>query len=100
MNKVTAIDLSQDILIGEDIRVKAYYAGHVLGAAMFHVQVGGESVLYTGDYNMTRVVIEHTLLLGYQHLVLVPALASVFLTFLVKTIRSSLTLVFGEVPVA
>lgn len=53
MNKVTAVDLSQEILVGEDIRVKAYYAGHVLGAAMFHVQVGEESVLYTGDYNMT-----------------------------------------------
>ena len=53
MKKVTAVDLSQEILIGEDIRVKAYYAGHVLGAAMFHVQVGQESVLYTGDYNMT-----------------------------------------------
>ena len=53
MNKVTSVDLSQEILIGEDIRVKAYYAGHVLGAAMFHVQVGEESVLYTGDYNMT-----------------------------------------------
>lgn len=53
MNKVTAIDLSQEVQIGEDIKVKAYYAGHVLGAAMFHVQVGEESVLYTGDYNMT-----------------------------------------------
>ena len=53
MNKVTAMDLSQEIWIGEDIKVKAYYAGHVLGAAMFHVQVGEESVLYTGDYNMT-----------------------------------------------
>lgn len=53
MNKVTAIDLSQEILIGDSIHVKAYYAGHVLGAAMFHVKVGEESVLYTGDYNMT-----------------------------------------------
>ena len=53
MNKTTAIDLSQEILIGDDIHVKAYYAGHVLGAAMFHVKVGLESVLYTGDYNMT-----------------------------------------------
>ena len=25
----------------------------VLGACMFHVSCGGESVLYTGDYNMT-----------------------------------------------
>lgn len=27
----------------------------VLGAAMFHVQSGGESVLYTGDFNMVRL---------------------------------------------
>lgn len=53
MKKVTAVDLSSEILVGEDIRVRAYYAGHVLGAGMFHVQVGEESVLYTGDYNMT-----------------------------------------------
>lgn len=53
MKKVTCIDLSQEVLIEDSIRVKAYYAGHVLGAAMFHVQVGEESVLYTGDYNMT-----------------------------------------------
>lgn len=33
--------------------IKAYYAGHVLGAAMFMARVGGESCVYTGDYNMT-----------------------------------------------
>ena len=27
--------------------------GHVLGAAMFHIKVGNQSVVYTGDYNMT-----------------------------------------------
>ena len=27
--------------------------GHVLGAAMFQVRVGSESLVYTGDYNMT-----------------------------------------------
>ena len=32
---------------------QAYYAGHVLGAAMFMVRVGSQSVVYTGDYNMT-----------------------------------------------
>lgn len=53
MNKVVPVELDQDVLIGEDIVVRAYYAGHVLGAAMFHVRVGEESVLYTGDYNMT-----------------------------------------------
>ncbi len=25
----------------------------VLGAAMFEIKVGGQSVVYTGDYNMT-----------------------------------------------
>jgi integrator complex subunit 11 len=56
MRKVTAVDLGQEVAIdgkGTEILVKAYYAGHVLGAAMFHVKVGNESVLYTGDYNMT-----------------------------------------------
>ena len=28
-----------------------FYAGHVLGAAMFHATCGGQSVLYTGDFN-------------------------------------------------
>lgn len=58
------------------MEIKAYYAGHVLGAAMFHIKVGNQSVVYTvssarngrlvswfklkksnifiqGDYNMT-----------------------------------------------
>jgi integrator complex subunit 11 len=30
----------------------AYYAGHVIGAAMIHCTIGSASVLYTGDYNM------------------------------------------------
>ena len=37
----------------EETEIKAYYAGHVLGAAMFHIRVGSQSVVYTGDYNMT-----------------------------------------------
>lgn len=61
----------------EELEIKAYYAGHVLGAAMFQIKVGSESVVYTvsqapgagggvrvgteraplpslqGDYNMT-----------------------------------------------
>ena len=31
----------------------AYYAGHVLGAAMFYIECNGETVVYTGDFNMT-----------------------------------------------
>lgn len=31
----------------EELEIKAYYAGHVLGAAMFQIKVGSESVVYT-----------------------------------------------------
>ena len=37
----------------DELEIKAYYAGHVLGAAMFYIRVGQSSVVYTGDYNMT-----------------------------------------------
>jgi integrator complex subunit 11 len=30
----------------------AYYAGHVIGAAMIYCTIGSATVLYTGDYNM------------------------------------------------
>lgn len=33
--------------VDSEIEIKAYYAGHVLGAAMFHVKVGNQSVVYT-----------------------------------------------------
>ncbi|KAJ3341381.1 hypothetical protein HDU93_005017 [Gonapodya sp. JEL0774] len=33
------------------IRFTAYNAGHVLGAAMFVVEIGGVKILYTGDYS-------------------------------------------------
>ncbi len=39
--------------VAPGISVRAHYAGHVLGAAMFEVNVAGQRVLYTGDYNMT-----------------------------------------------
>lgn len=32
-------------------QVTAYRAGHVLGAAMFMVEIAGLRVLYTGDYS-------------------------------------------------
>ncbi len=37
----------------DDVEIKAYYAGHVLGAAIFSIRVGDQSIVYTGDYNMT-----------------------------------------------
>ncbi|KAI9288513.1 beta-lactamase-like protein [Umbelopsis sp. AD052] len=53
MKKVIPVNLHQTISVDDDLEIKAYYAGHVLGAAMFYIRVGEESVVYTGDYNMT-----------------------------------------------
>ncbi|KAI8085189.1 beta-lactamase-like protein [Halteromyces radiatus] len=53
MKKVIPIQLHQTIYVDDELEIKAYYAGHVLGAAMIYAKVGQESVVYTGDYNMT-----------------------------------------------
>ena len=53
MQKVVPVGLNQTIDVDGELQLRAYYAGHVLGAAMFHARVGSESVVYTGDYNMT-----------------------------------------------
>ena len=53
MKKVVAVNLHQVVQVDAELEIKAYYAGHVLGAAMFQVKVGNQSVVYTGDYNMT-----------------------------------------------
>src|SRR4030095_4474697 len=50
---VIAVNVHQTIHVDDELEIKAYYAGHVLGAAMFYVKVGQESCVYTGDYNMT-----------------------------------------------
>ena len=33
--------------VDDELEIKAYYAGHVLGAAMFHIKVGQHSFVYT-----------------------------------------------------
>lgn len=55
MKKVTAVNLHQTVILDDELEIRAYYAGHVLGAAMFYVKdlETGKSVVYTGDYNMT-----------------------------------------------
>ncbi|KAH3767786.1 integrator complex subunit 11 [Pelomyxa schiedti] len=53
LGKVTTINVRESITVGDGIQVRAWYAGHVLGAALWEVRVGNESVIYTGDYNMT-----------------------------------------------
>ena len=34
------------------LEVTPFYAGHVLGAVMYHIKIGAVSIVYTGDYNM------------------------------------------------
>lgn len=53
MRKVIPVNLHETVKVNDDLEIKAYYAGHVIGAAMFHVKVGQQSIVYTGDYNMT-----------------------------------------------
>ncbi|CAL9748468.1 unnamed protein product [Musa acuminata subsp. burmannicoides] len=53
MKKVTPLDLKQTVQVDKDLEIRAYYAGHVLGAAMIYAKVGENTIVYTGDYNMT-----------------------------------------------
>ncbi|KXS21895.1 Metallo-hydrolase/oxidoreductase, partial [Gonapodya prolifera JEL478] len=39
MKKVIPVDVNQAIQVDPQLTIRAYYAGHVLGAAMFHIQV-------------------------------------------------------------
>ncbi|CAM8951366.1 unnamed protein product [Rhodiola kirilowii] len=48
MKKVIAVDLKQTIQVDKDLQIRAYYAGHVLGAAMFYAKVGDSALVYTG----------------------------------------------------
>lgn len=52
----SATDRIHTIKFGEEvsvngIKITCYNAGHILGAAMFLVEIGGKSVLYTGDFS-------------------------------------------------
>jgi cleavage and polyadenylation specificity factor subunit 3 len=51
MAQAEVIDFDQTVDLGGGLRVTAHRAGHVLGAAMFSVEIGGARVLYTGDYS-------------------------------------------------
>ncbi|PSC69749.1 NAD-dependent deacetylase SRT1 [Micractinium conductrix] len=50
MEKTEVVDFHQTVDVG-GVRVTAYRACHVLGAAMFQVEIGGMRLLYTGDYS-------------------------------------------------
>ncbi|PIA18263.1 Metallo-hydrolase/oxidoreductase [Coemansia reversa NRRL 1564] len=53
MKKVVPLHLHETVWVDDELELRAYYAGHVLGAAMIYARCGSESVVYTGDYNMT-----------------------------------------------
>lgn len=55
MARVTGVSLLETVKVAPFLEIKPYYAGHVLGAAMFLIRETkhGHSVLYTGDYNTT-----------------------------------------------
>ncbi|KAF7069324.1 hypothetical protein CFC21_074970 [Triticum aestivum] len=53
MEKIEVIDFHQTLEVN-GIRFWCYTAGHVLGAAMFMVDIAGVRILYTGDYSRDR----------------------------------------------
>lgn len=55
-SRTEVIDFYQTIDV-DGIRITAYRAGHVLGAAMFMIEIAGMRLLYTGDYS--RVADRH-----------------------------------------
>eukprot|EP00878_Enallax_costatus_P014244 GHUV01014899.1.p1 GENE.GHUV01014899.1~~GHUV01014899.1.p1 ORF type:complete len:393 (+),score=103.60 GHUV01014899.1:245-1423(+) len=56
MQKIEVIDFEQTVVV-DGIKIIPYRAGHVLGAAMFLVDIDGMRALYTGDYS--RVTDRH-----------------------------------------
>lgn len=53
MNKAVCLNFNETFYHAPDFQITAYPAGHVLGACMFHIKAGNESLIYTGDYNTT-----------------------------------------------
>ena len=51
IEKIELIDYHQTVTV-KGLTFYALNAGHVLGAAMFWLEIGGRSLLYTGDYSM------------------------------------------------
>lgn len=53
VEKIIPINMNETIEISKDFIITPYYAGHVIGAAMFYIRVVNQSVVYTGDYSTT-----------------------------------------------
>ena len=50
MDKIETLNFHQEMDVN-GVRFWCYHAGHVLGAAMFMVEIAGVKVLYTGDFS-------------------------------------------------
>ncbi len=50
LSSMSALDYAEWLQIGKDIKVRLHPAGHIIGAAMIELEVGGKTILYTGDY--------------------------------------------------
>jgi hypothetical protein len=50
MDRIDVLNFHEEKEIN-GIRFWAYHAGHVLGAAMFMIEIAGVKVLYTGDFS-------------------------------------------------
>ncbi|KAA3463451.1 cleavage and polyadenylation specificity factor subunit 3-II [Gossypium australe] len=46
MKKVIPVDLKQTVQVDKDLQIRAYYAGHVIGAAMFYAKVGDAAMVH------------------------------------------------------
>ncbi len=56
MKKITTVEVNEEKIVrltskNRAIKVTAFYAGHVLGACMYNIEIDGFNVTYTGDYN-------------------------------------------------
>lgn len=50
MSRIEVVDYHAEVNVN-GIKIRAFYAAHVLGGAMFMVEIAGIRVLYTGDYS-------------------------------------------------
>lgn len=52
LNKVIPLNIKQTFNY-HGFQITPYNAGHIIGACMFHIKYGKESIFYTGDFSMT-----------------------------------------------
>ncbi|OON14694.1 RNA-metabolizing metallo-beta-lactamase, partial [Opisthorchis viverrini] len=50
LDRIDTLDFHQELEVN-GIKFTAFHAGHVLGAAMFLIEIAGVKVLYTGDFS-------------------------------------------------